>query len=277
MDCDDGDGHSFRILKDAFGDKTIYEILEVGVKATGEEIKKGYRKMALKYHPDKGGDAKLFQALSIAHSILSDDDKRKQYDDTGSVSVDESSNDFSSWYEYFRTLFPKVNVSDIDSFGRKYKDSDEEKNDIISAYIKYGGDFNKLMETVILAEQKDVGRISEIINCSIQAGELEATKIYTKTSQAALQRVEKRKTKRPRSGPNKKTSREAKGDEESLMELIRNKNNSTGGSSSSKTMDSILRKYGKDESDSSDIPDDEFAALQSKLTKNAGRTRPLKR
>ena len=275
MDSDDGEGHSLRILKDAFGDKTIYEILEVGVKATGEEIKKAYRKLALRYHPDKGGDVKLFQALSIAHSILSDDDKRKQYDDTGSVSVDESSNDFNSWYEYFRTLFPKVKVSDIESFGKKYKDSDEEKNDIISAYIKYDGDFNKLMETVILAEQEDVGRICEIIHRSIRTGELETTKLYTKTSQAALKRVEKEN--RPGGRPNKKARREAKGGEESLLELIRNKNNSTGGSSSSKTMDSILRKYGKEESDSSDIPDDEFAALQSKIVEKAGRPRPLRR
>ena len=272
MDSDDG---AFRILKDAFGDKTIYEILEVGVKATCEEIKKAYRKLALRYHPDKGGNAKLFQALSIAHSILSDDEKRKQYDDTGSVNVDESSNDFNSWYEYFRTLFPKVKVSDIDSFSRKYKDSDEEKNDIIAAYIKHDGDFNKLMETVILAEQEDVSRICEIINRSIRTGELETTKLYTKTSQAALQKVEKEN--RPRSGPNKKARKEATGSEESLMELIRMKNNSTGGSSSSKAMESIFRKYGKDECDRSDIPDDEFAALQSKMVEKAGRSRPLKR
>ena len=39
----------------AFGDVSLYAILNVSAAATSEEIKKGYRKMALKHHPDKGG------------------------------------------------------------------------------------------------------------------------------------------------------------------------------------------------------------------------------
>ncbi len=39
----------------AFGDVSLYAILNVSVTATSEEIKRGYRKMALKHHPDKGG------------------------------------------------------------------------------------------------------------------------------------------------------------------------------------------------------------------------------
>eukprot|EP01032_Pedospumella_encystans_P000733 gene733-847_t len=76
------DCHSSQLLKDAFGDQTVYEILSVPKDAEEDTVKRAYRKLALKHHPDKGGDAKKFQALSLAHSILSDPEKRKIYDQT---------------------------------------------------------------------------------------------------------------------------------------------------------------------------------------------------
>ncbi|MEY2869832.1 MAG: hypothetical protein RIR01_2334 [Bacteroidota bacterium] len=65
--------------------KNLYEILAVAKDATAEQIKKAYRKLAMKHHPDKGGDDKTFQELSKAYTILSDEDKRKRYDETGQV------------------------------------------------------------------------------------------------------------------------------------------------------------------------------------------------
>merc|ERR1719174_1606094 len=63
--------------------KDLYEILGVARDATLDEIKKAYRKLALKYHPDKNSDPlaqKLFVELSEAYSILSDPKLRSQYD-----------------------------------------------------------------------------------------------------------------------------------------------------------------------------------------------------
>jgi molecular chaperone DnaJ len=65
----------------------LYKTLGVSKKATDEEIKKAYRKLARKYHPDRNpGDQKAeekFKEISAAHDVLSDPEKRRQYDEGG--------------------------------------------------------------------------------------------------------------------------------------------------------------------------------------------------
>ncbi|HEY9072496.1 MAG TPA: DnaJ domain-containing protein, partial [Desulfobaccales bacterium] len=66
-----------------------YQILGVSREASPEEIKKAYRKLALKYHPDKAkGDKKLaeekFKQISEAYAVLSNPEKKKEYDQFGS-------------------------------------------------------------------------------------------------------------------------------------------------------------------------------------------------
>ncbi len=61
-----------------------YETLGVSKDATDDEIKKAYRKLAHKHHPDKqGGDEKKFKEINEAYQILSDKAKRQQYDQFG--------------------------------------------------------------------------------------------------------------------------------------------------------------------------------------------------
>jgi len=63
-----------------------YKIFGVNKSATEDEIKKAYRKLAHKYHPDKpGGDEKKFKELNDAYQILSNKEKRAQYDKYGRV------------------------------------------------------------------------------------------------------------------------------------------------------------------------------------------------
>ena len=59
---------------------SYYQILGVPETASQEEIKRAYRKQALQQHPDKGGDAELFQKLSTAYDILSNPSLRAEYD-----------------------------------------------------------------------------------------------------------------------------------------------------------------------------------------------------
>lgn len=65
--------------------KDYYEILGVAKNASQEEVKKAFHKLAHKYHPDKGGDEKKFKEINEAYQILSDQQKRSQYDQYGQV------------------------------------------------------------------------------------------------------------------------------------------------------------------------------------------------
>jgi molecular chaperone DnaJ len=96
--------------------RDYYQILGVPRNASKEEIKKAFRKLAHKYHPDKGnGDAEKFKEASEAYAVLSDDKKRAEYDAYGRVFSDGSGpgpNDFSG-FDFSQFGFGGANGFDL--------------------------------------------------------------------------------------------------------------------------------------------------------------------
>ena len=82
--------------------RDYYEVLGVAKNATADEIKKAYRKMAIKYHPDKNpGDKEAeekFKEAAEAYSVLSDADKKARYDQFGHAGVEGAGPDFSGGF-----------------------------------------------------------------------------------------------------------------------------------------------------------------------------------
>ena len=82
--------------------RDYYEVLGVDKSASADEIKKAYRKMAVKYHPDKNpGDKEAeekFKEAAEAYSVLSDADKKAKYDQFGHAGVEGAGPDFSGGF-----------------------------------------------------------------------------------------------------------------------------------------------------------------------------------
>ena len=85
--------------------RDYYEVLGVSKNADEAEIKKAYRKLAMKEHPDKGGDPEKFKKISEAYEVLSDDEKRQQYDNPHHGGEDV--------FEFFNQMFHNPGLKQI--------------------------------------------------------------------------------------------------------------------------------------------------------------------
>ena len=155
-----------------FQGKSLYDVLSVAKDATSEQIKKAYRRMALTCHPDLNKSPQAteeFQYLSRCHEILSDPVKRKHYDLTGSIDGAEAEEDNVDAYEYWRGIFPKISLEDIEAYQKKYEGSEEEKEDLLEAWEQYDGDLQSIFESVPFASASSVARLCAILNAEAGA------------------------------------------------------------------------------------------------------------
>jgi len=83
----------------------LYDTLGVAKSADEKEIRKAYRKLAVKHHPDKGGDEKLFKEISAAYEILSDKESREKYDKYGLEGVADENVSGHGFNDLFSMFF----------------------------------------------------------------------------------------------------------------------------------------------------------------------------
>ncbi len=137
--------------------KDYYKILGVSKAATEEEIKKAYRKMAHQHHPDKqGGNEAKFKEVNEAYQVLSNKEKRAQYDRFGQV--------FSAGGgpAYGGEGFPGGFPGDFGGFNWNFNGGDQvDLNDIFeSIFDQFGGAGGRRRQTY--AQGSDVETVQEI-------------------------------------------------------------------------------------------------------------------
>ncbi|KAJ2031406.1 hypothetical protein H4S03_006639 [Coemansia sp. S3946] len=177
----------------------LYALLEVPRDASDEDLRKAYRKRALRTHPDKWAhldpnspeaQAKTseFQQIGFAYTVLKDPKRRKIYDATGSLS-DDIIEEGKDWDAYFRQLWTGVvDATSIEQFSKTYKGSAEEQTDILAAYRLHDGDLDLIFTEVMLAEVEDEPRFVSVIEEAIKAKTVKRTKKYTKSKRGSEQR-----------------------------------------------------------------------------------------
>ncbi|RYG69283.1 hypothetical protein EON64_03130 [archaeon] len=254
--------HIAQQLQKVFGHVDLYQILEVEKTASASEIKKAYMKQALQHHPDKGGNAETFQGISAAFTILSDAERRAEYDENGLVDVEdmlnsyETSESYQFWFNYFRNLNPKVTIESIEDFAKTYVGSEEEENDLINAFETYEGDLGKIMEVIMFAEEGSEQRIVDTLEQFIKQGKIKKNNTFSQSSQKIL--AASRKSSKKRKSKSKGVDGEGMSD---LALMIAQKQQSRAAG-----LASIFAKYGGEE-EGEELSEEEFQQAQRKAMK----------
>ncbi|RLU21585.1 hypothetical protein DMN91_005963 [Ooceraea biroi] len=183
-----------------FGARNFYDVLKIPKTANDKQVKKAYHKLSLLVHPDRVEESikveatEKFKVLGRIHSILSDSEKRKIYDESGQY--DEESEDvvMRNWADYWRSLFKEITVEDINNYEKTYKGSETEIKDLKRAYMDSKGDMDYILEAVPFTNCDEEPRLHAIIENLIETGEVPEYKAFTNENAKKKQR-RKRKVK----------------------------------------------------------------------------------
>ncbi|ORY35822.1 hypothetical protein BCR39DRAFT_512410 [Naematelia encephala] len=211
--------HQFFSPELASSPDILYETLGVTSSASPEEIKKAYRKQALRCHPDKHASktetekeemGKEFVRVGFAFAVLGDPGRRKRYDETGRTDESQFADaEAMGWDAYFESLFQRIDRKMLDEDKARYQGSEEEINDLIDTYNETCGSLPSILERIPHSTNEDETRFIQLINSLIDSSRLEKTRQWTKSTKD-LKASEARK---------KKAKKEAKQAEQAAKEL----------------------------------------------------------
>lgn len=122
--------------------KDYYETLGVSRNADASEIKKAYRKLAKKYHPDSNEGnkraAEKFKEINDAYAVLSDEKKRKMYDQYGDAAFDENAFNGKGQNGYYRTY-----TNGNGGYQQFHFENGADMDDILKNFFGGGSSFNQ--------------------------------------------------------------------------------------------------------------------------------------
>ncbi|KAJ3856021.1 DnaJ domain-containing protein [Lentinula lateritia] len=160
----------------------LYAVLSVSKDSKLEEIKKSYRRLALKYHPDKHATASesaksevslKFQQVGFAYAVLSDEKRRRQYDLTGKTDEGfDLAPGEDGWEAYFEQMFDRVTRGKLDEMKKEYQHSSEEVADLKAAFTETKGSIGDIMTFIPHSAHEDEARFIIILSDLISKGEL---------------------------------------------------------------------------------------------------------
>ncbi|KZT26212.1 DnaJ-domain-containing protein [Neolentinus lepideus HHB14362 ss-1] len=181
----------------------LYAALELQPDVKADDIKKAYRRLALRYHPDKhsgsaesvkAGASLKFQKIGFAYSVLSDEKKRERYDRTGRTDEGFDLGDGEGgWEAYFEELFDRVTKGKLDEMKHEYQGSSEENEDLKTAYHETGGDINEIMNHIPHCTHEDEPRFIVLISELISKGDLPELPTWKKSIQDEKAKVVRKK------------------------------------------------------------------------------------
>ncbi|XP_076242254.1 dnaJ homolog subfamily C member 9-like [Calliopsis andreniformis] len=243
-----------------FGARDFYEVLKIPKTANDKQVKKAYHQLSLLVHPDRVEEeikteaTEKFKVLGRIYSILSDSEKRKVYDQSGEYDEESEEVMLRNWADYWRSLFKKITVEDINNYKSTYTGSEIEVKDLKRAYMDSKGDMDYILEAVPFTNCDDEPRIQTIILDLIEKGEVPEYKAFTQESEKKKQRRRRKWAQEAEEAARLEQMRKIEEDEENAaandLALAIQSRNEARASQSDKFFDSLIDKYAKKAKDS---------------------------
>ena len=234
-------------LKELFGTTNLYEALNVSKTAKESELRRAYHKLSLKVHPDRVTDSekaeatRKFQVLGKLYGVLADEEKRVLYDEQGIVEdEDDNITQDRNWVEYWRLLFNKVTIDDIKSYEKNYKGSEQELEDLKSAYMEYEGDMDQILDNILCSTIDDEPRFHDLIKGWIKSAEVPSFPAFQK--ETVKKRQKRKRTHEKEAMEASQAAAELNADDSDLTSLIRARQQSRAKEADS-FFDSLAEKY----------------------------------
>ncbi|XP_064643785.1 dnaJ homolog subfamily C member 9-like [Lineus longissimus] len=168
----------FETCDKLFDSKNFYEVFSIPKTASASQVKKSYHKLSLRCHPDrvsiedKDEATEKFQTIGKIYCILSDEEKRKVYDETGEIDEENDIPPDRDWYDYWRLVYHKISPQEIEEFTKEYQGSDEELDDLKSAYMDFEGNMDEILDNIMCSTIDDEPRFRKILTKLIKKKEL---------------------------------------------------------------------------------------------------------
>ena len=234
-------------VKQIFDTNNLYEPLGVSKTAKSGEIRRAYHKLSLKVHPDRVEDSekveatKKFQVLGKLYDVLADEEKRALYDEQGIVEdEDDMITQDRNWVEYWRLLFNKVTIDDIKAYEKNYKGSEQELEDVKSAYLEYEGDMDQILDNILCSTIDDEPRFHDLIKGWIKSAEVPNFPAFKK--ETAKKRQKRKRAHEKEATEAAQASAELNADGSDLTSLIKARQQSRANEADS-FFDSLAEKY----------------------------------
>ncbi|XP_076630086.1 dnaJ homolog subfamily C member 9 isoform X2 [Colletes latitarsis] len=237
-----------------FGARDFYEVLKISRTANDKQVKKAYHQLSLLVHPDRVEEdikteaTEKFKVLGRIHSILSDNEKRKIYDQSGQYDEESEEVMMRNWADYWKTLFKKITVEDINNYEKNYKGSETEIKDLKRAYMDSEGDMDYILESVPFTNCDDEPRLHNIIQNLIDKGEVPEYTAFTQENDKKKQRRKRKWAKEAQEAERLEKMLKIENEENAAannLALVIQSRNEARASQSDKFFDSLIDKYAK--------------------------------
>lgn len=158
----------------------LYETLGVSPDATASQIRKAYRRAALRVHPDRAGSdaTSAFQRVQEAYATLYDAETRRLYDEFGAAGIRGDDEAAAAAAAFSRARGKRVSADEIEAFGRKYRFSAAEREDVQALFMKLDGAVSRVLDYIPYADRTDIERFLAMFDALAKDAETEVREAY---------------------------------------------------------------------------------------------------